>query len=901
MEDVARKPVPRKSHQQFAPHQMSAEDVSCRNLFWTFELCAKRNIDPRRVTRDVPYSVAHLKDPSRFIDWQSYTTFISNVGRYLTEDELLTAGRNAWNSGDLRIYSYIGRLLFNVKDLYLEIFGALGALGKLYPCEVSVVHRGHRNLQILLTMNPDCTPSYTFHMMLAGQMIGLPASLGYPAAKVEVTHLENGASFDVSYGNQRGLLAPFRKAALWLFSARQTAKELTSTYESLLEKYRELREETQKLKLAEQKAQESEDRYRLIADNANDIIWTMDMSLAIQYISPSVRSITGYTEAEIKTLSLRNLLTRDSISRARGLLEVIRGRTGETGAHDKVELQLKHKDGHTLWVEIKSNIIRDANSVATFFGVARGISERKKIEGELNEQESSYQAITDTAQDAIITLDKNNVITFANPASGRIFGYQVSELIGKDATRIMPEALGDIQLREFFSEENSEPRSNVSLKALRKDRTLIAVEMSFASHQYRGEYFRTCFIRDVSIRIQIEVERKQLEQQLLASQKMESIGQLTGGIAHDFNNLLVAILGYTDLALTENAQEQDVQEYLEEIKLAGERAADMTQKLLAFSRRQIIEPELINANTLLQGLKLMINRLLPENIEVIFDLDDKNLIVMADSGQLEQVVINLVVNARDAMPSGGTLHIKSSLVSIARDFTNQNPFARQGQYIAIGVSDTGTGMSEEISKHIFEPFYTTKPEGSGTGLGLSVVFGIIKQHDGFIDLESSVGKGTSFTIYLPFNPNKPKAVTPESQRSVMGGNETIFIVEDNVQVRNLARLILIGAGYEVLEAVDGIDALKQFHLRKEEIDLVVMDVVMPRMGGKDVMERMRRDKPGIKIIFTSGYSASEIHTNFILEEGLEFISKPYSTDVLRARVRAVLDGEKTSQSSVSRV
>jgi CheY-like chemotaxis protein len=291
--------------------------------------------------------------------------------------------------------------------------------------------------------------------------------------------------------------------------------------------------------------------------------------------------------------------------------------------------------------------------------------------------------------------------------------------------------------------------------------------------------------------------------------------------------------------------------------------------------------------------------LLPENINVIFDLEDKNLIVMADSGQLEQVVINLVVNARDAMPSGGTLQIKSSLASIERDFVNQKPFAREGQYIAIGISDTGTGMSEEIRKHIFEPFYTTKPEGSGTGLGLSVVFGIIKQHDGFIDLESSVGEGTNFTIYLPFNRNKPRAVTPESQRNVMGGNETIFIVEDNVQVRNLARLILIGAGYEVLEAVDGIDALKQFHLRKEEIDLVVMDVVMPRMGGKDVMERMRRDKPGIKIIFTSGYSASEIHTNFILEEGLEFISKPYSTDVLRTRVRAVLDGEKTSQSSVS--
>ena len=899
MEDVALKPVRRKGHQQTSPNQSSAEVVSCSNLAWTFELCAKRNIDPRRVTRNVPYSVAHLKDSSKFVDWPSYTTFISNVGRYLTEADLLDAGRNAWNSGDLRIYSYIGRLLFNVKDLYLEIFGTLGALAKLYPLEVSVVHKGQHSLQILLTMNPDCTPSYTFHMFLAGQMIGLPESLGYPPAKVEVNHLENGACFDVSYGNQRGLLAPFRKALLWLFTARKAARELTSTYESLLEKYRELREETQKLQLAEQKVRESEHRYRLIADNANDIIWTMDMSLAIQYISPSVLSITGYTEAEIKNLPLRNLLTRDSISRVRGLLKVVRAGTEEK--LNTIELQLKHKDGHSVWVEIRSNITHDANSVATFFSVARGISERKKMEGELTERESSYQVITDTAQDAIVTVDKKNVITFANPASERVFGYQVSELVGMDATRLMPEALADIQLREFFHQENSEPRSNVSLKALRKDRTLISLEMSFSSHQFRGEYFRTCFIRDVSTRNQAEREKKQLEQQLLASQKMESIGQLTGGIAHDFNNLLVAILGYTDLAQTEDAQQQDVQQYLEEIQFAGERAADMTQKLLAFSRRQIIEPEPINANNLIQGLQLMIDRLLPENINVIFNLEEKSLIVMADSGQLEQVVINLVVNARDSMPSGGTLKIKSSLASIEGGFVSQKPFAREGQYIAISISDTGTGMSNEIRKHIFEPFYTTKPEGSGTGLGLSVVFGIIKQHDGFIDLESSVGKGTNFTVYLPFNRNKPKAVIPEVQRSVMGGNETIFIVEDNVQVRNLARLILVSAGYKVLEAVDGIDALKQFHLRKEEIDLVVMDVVMPRMGGKDVMERMRRDKPDIEIIFTSGYSASEIHTNFILEEGLEFIPKPYSTDVLRARVRAVLDGEQTRQSSVSQV
>jgi nitrogen-specific signal transduction histidine kinase/CheY-like chemotaxis protein len=415
--------------------------------------------------------------------------------------------------------------------------------------------------------------------------------------------------------------------------------------------------------------------------------------------------------------------------------------------------------------------------------------------------------------------------------------------------------------------------------------------MSFASHEFRGEYFRTCIIRDVSVRNEIELERKQLEQQLLASQKMESIGQLTGGIAHDFNNLLVAILGYADLAISGSKGNPDIQQFLGEIKLAGERAADMTQKLLAFSRRQIIEPELINTNDLIRGLELMIDRLIPENITVEFLLEDLSLNVMVDSGQLEQVIINLAVNARDAMPSGGTLKISSSLRLVESDFVSKRTYAANGKYVVISIVDSGEGMTEKIKKRIFEPFFTTKPEGSGTGLGLSVVFGIVKQHEGFIDVISTLGAGTEFALYLPFSQRQALYTPPESSPNFMGGNETIFIVEDNAQVRNLAMLILVGAGYQVYEAEDGIDALEQFETVKDEIDLVVMDVVMPRLGGKDVMDLMRKQKPDIKIVFTSGYSATGIHTNFNLEEGLEFIAKPYSTDELRTRVRAVLDNE----------
>ncbi len=892
-----------------------SDDVSCQCLSWAFDLCARRNIDPGRIGRNVSYSLSHLRDPSKFIDWQSFATYISNLGNYLDEAELFDAGRHSWDSGNLRIYSYVGRLLFSVRDQYLELFGPLGAVVRLYPFELSIIQLSANSLRIHLTMNQGCKPCYTFHLLLAGQMAGLPESLGYPSAEVTTNHLENGASFDISFSNKGGLLAPIRKAATWFFTARKTAKELTTTYGELLDKYQELQEETRKLRIAEQRAEESNERYLLIANSVNDIIWIMDTNLEFRYVSPAVLPITGYSEEEIQQIRLTDLLTPDSMEQLRSNFA---GFPQETPDTITLEVELRHKEGHGIWVEIKASFQPDMEppgsgpsgspgsgspgpaGTGMVTGVARDITDRKLMEHEINEREMGYRIITNTAQDAIITIDTDNAITFANPASVRVFGYEIHELIGMNITHLMPEALGDVHLREFYRSVECEPRSGVELKALRKDRTLVPLEMSFARHQLHGDIYRTCFIRDVSMRNEVELERKKLEQQLLASQKMESIGQLTGGIAHDFNNLLVAILGYSDLALAPDTSEESVREYLAEIKQAGERAADMTQKLLAFSRRQIIEPTLIDTHELIQGLDLMIRRLLPENIDVTLRSGDGELNVMADSGQLEQVLVNLAVNARDAMPAGGKLVIETSREVIDERSLSRKPFASAGEYVTISVSDTGTGMGEEIRKRIFEPFFTTKPEGSGTGLGLSVVFGIIRQHDGFIDIESEVGKGTTFTVYLPLVHSRARPVTSEVKRHVLGGNETIFIVEDNHQVRGLARLILKGAGYNVIEATDGVEALEIFRKHADGIDLVVMDVVMPRMGGKEVMKRIREINPGIRIVFTSGYSASGIHTNFILEEGLEFIPKPYSTEVLRSRIREVLDNPPATGIAASR-
>lgn len=516
--------------------------------------------------------------------------------------------------------------------------------------------------------------------------------------------------------------------------------------------------------------------------------------------------------------------------------------------------------------------------------VHRNHTEREAVQRELQERQESYQAITTSAQDAIVTIDEQGRITLANPATTRLFGYEPSELIGRDITDLLPEMN---PVDHWIRADSTEP--GASFTGTRKDNSRVPLEISFAEHNLCGKPHFTGIIRDVTFRNKVKEERKQLEQQLLAAQKMESIGQLTGGIAHDFNNLLVAILGYAELGLKKRSDPEILKAYLTEIKQAGKRAADLTQKLLAFGRQQIMEPDALNINDLVYGLDLMIRRLLPENIEVRLSSTDESLVVMGDKGQLEQVIVNLAVNARDAMPHGGRLNISTERARLdeGNDF-----LATKGDYVLIRVSDTGHGMSEEVKKRVFEPFFTTKPEGSGTGLGLAVVFGIVKQHEGFVDIQSETGQGSSIKIYLPLTDKQLITSKPGWSLNtvrVRGGSETILIVEDNKQVRELAQLILQGAGYKVVVASNGQEALNIFKENIGNIDLALLDVVMPRMGGQEVMNRMRELQPDLKVMFASGYSASGVHADFIMKEGLELIRKPYSSDGLRSSVRKVLD------------
>jgi PAS domain S-box-containing protein len=384
-------------------------------------------------------------------------------------------------------------------------------------------------------------------------------------------------------------------------------------------------------------------------------------------------------------------------------------------------------------------------------------------------------------------------------------------------------------------------------------------------------------------------ERKQLEEQLFHSQKMEAIGQLAGGIAHDFNNILSAIIGYGALMEMKMDQDDPQRQYADQILAAADRAADLTKSLLAFSRKQLINPQPVDLNQIIRKTDKFLHRIIGEDIDLKTPLSQEVLTVNADSGQMEQVLMNLAANSRDAMPSGGTLSIMTGVADIDADFIRAHGYGGPGRYARMCISDTGEGMEDATRKRLFEPFFTTKELGKGTGLGLSIVYGIIKQHNGYINVYSEPGVGTTFNIYLPLICSLIEADAAGSDEIPAGGTETVLLADDDKMLRELSAQVLSQFGYTVITAADGREAVDKFNEFKETIKLVVMDVIMPNMNGREAMERIRKISPSCKVIFISGYTADIIHARGLFDENLEFVSKPLSPLNFLKSVRKVLD------------
>ncbi|HWQ90279.1 MAG TPA: ATP-binding protein, partial [Clostridia bacterium] len=437
--------------------------------------------------------------------------------------------------------------------------------------------------------------------------------------------------------------------------------------------------------------------------------------------------------------------------------------------------------------------------------------------------------------------------------------------------------------------------ANIAESCLRSGTSVLGHETQVEKRTLSWSFYPVPGSRVVHAYVEDITDRLNLEAQLRQSQKMESVGQLAAGVAHDFNNMLTIIQGHAGMLLAKPNMPLELADSTQSIYFAAERAAGLTRQLLMFSRKNIIQPRLLDLREVVVSVNKMLHRLLGENISVEYTPPGELPWVKADKGMMEQVIMNLCVNARDAMPRGGRLMIQTEYGTVSRHYAQTQPEAHEGEHVLLRVSDTGCGMDQATLSRIFEPFFTTKEVGKGTGLGLATVYGIVKQHDGWIEVASEVDKGTAFTIYFPAVNEVPEAsLVPvvEDNADVRGGKETILVVEDEAVLRDMARLILEECGYQVLEAGSGVEALEVWNRHRERIDLVLTDMVMPEgVSGMDLAERLHAADPGVRIIFASGYSMDDIDTAFVREGRAGFIHKPYTHVTLAKAVRDALDRE----------
>ncbi|MBI4594217.1 MAG: PAS domain S-box protein [Candidatus Rokubacteria bacterium] len=515
---------------------------------------------------------------------------------------------------------------------------------------------------------------------------------------------------------------------------------------------------------------------------------------------------------------------------------------------------------------------------AALYATMRETTVSKEV---LEEALERYRALFDNANDVIYTHDLEGRFTSINPSAERVFGFERGEGLGRSVFDVLaPEHVE--QAREMIAQTLREgaPPSVYELDAVSRDGTRTPLEVSARAILRAGRPVGVQGIaRDVA-------DRKRLEVQLRQSQKMEAVGRLAGGVAHDFNNLLMVIIGYADLLISRLRPGESGREQLDQMRKAADSAASLTRQLLAFSRRQVLQPRVLNLNAVVGGLDSMLRRLIGEDVELVTKRAPELGDVEADPGQIEQVIMNLAVNARDAMPRGGRLTIETA-----------NAAHQGAPHVMLAVSDTGEGMDPETASHIFEPFFTTKEMGKGTGLGLSMVYGIVQQHRGVVEVDTRVGRGTTFRIYLPRATAPAAAAGPPKEPQALNGAETVLLVEDEGPVRKLVREILSGYGYTVLEAPGGVEALAIFDRHGGQIDLLLTDVVMPGMSGRALAQRLIARRANLKVLYMSGYTDDVIGHHGVLDSQLGYLQKPFTPDCLAGKVREILDADGVAAGS----
>lgn len=635
----------------------------------------------------------------------------------------------------------------------------------------------------------------------------------------------------------------------------------------------------ERLSQSEEALRIAENRYRALFDGSVAGVFRCTLDGRLLDLNDSCARMFGYANPD----EARGRVLREALPTPADF-ERLLGTLSERKSVSNLELELRRRDGQRLCV-LMGAVVAGRGRDAVIEGTLIDVTDRKQAEEALVRSGERFRALVENSTDAISLVDSTGQVLYSSHAVSPIFGYSLEERVGKNIFEFVhPDDRG--QVLPTFKKLLSSPYSSVSvqLRYQHKNgswRWIEALGTNLLDNPSVGAVVIN--YRDVT-------ERRQLMEQLFQAQKMEAIGRLAGGVAHDFNNLLTAILGYSDMVLEKLPRSGELRRYTGEIKKAGDRAAALTRQLLAFSRLQVMSPQVLDLNAIIAEMSKMLRRVIGEDIHLATFAAPGLGLVKVDPSQIEQVIMNLAVNARDAMPGGGELSIRTSNVEVSDGYVEEGVRVEPGSYVALEVIDTGCGMNAETRARIFEPFFTTKEKGKGTGLGLSTVYGIVKQSSGYIWVASEPERGTSFKIYLPRVAHAAAAETiPEAEPHAHQGSETILLVEDETSIRDLLSQMLRAKGYEVLQASRGEDALSLGRSYSKPIHLMLTDIVMPQMNGRELARHLGALHPETKVLYMTGYAGAKIGSPDLLERDPAVIQKPFSAEALGQRVRAMLD------------
>ena len=695
------------------------------------------------------------------------------------------------------------------------------------------------------------------------------------------------------YGfDEEAYLKAYRSIPRW---SRQTVDAVMTFYCNLIGVISRLSYAHIKLARASEALRRSEQKFRSFVENANDMVYALSPEGVFTYMSPNWLEFIGEPAEEAIGKSFEPYVHPEDVHLCYAFLE----KTLRTGEKQRsVEYRVRYRDGSWRWHVSNGSPVRDESGTVTgFVGIARDVTEEKRAEEALKASEARFKnMLRDVTSVAVQGYALDGTVRYWNQASETFYGYTVEEALGRNLLDlIIPPAMRDgvrAQMRRMAETGEAMPAGELEL--MQKDGSPIHAYSSHALVQLPGqepELF--CIDIDLTERKRSEQEREKLREQLAQAQKMESIGRLAGGVAHDFNNMLQTILGYCDMLLAEAGSGHPFRESLEEIRNAGRRSADLTRQLLAFARKQTIAPVVLDLNAAVSDLLKMLARLIGEDADLLWQPCPGTCLVNIDPVQIDQILANLVINSRDAIRGNGRIAIETGHVEFDEDYCGTHPGFREGRYEMLAVSDDGVGMDRQTLEKVFEPFFTTKGKEKGTGLGLATVYGIVKQNDGFVNVYSEPGQGTTVRIYLPAaTEGIDSARRTERQGDLPTGAETVLLVEDEPALLRLSRQVLEELGYTVWPASGPQEALSLAAERLYEFDVLITDVVMPQMSGRELQRQLAEHCPGLRCIFMSGYTENVIAHQGVLEEGVHFLQKPFSTADLARKLWEVLTDAK---------